>query len=174
MTHLIWGLLNFSLLIYFLIICFKLVKVARNHIGGFATIVFVFGLLSFVGGPKSDSNAVKVNQTKTFEFALKDSIELNSGKFSHVILENNWVTKYDLFLNSGKESTSQKNTPISAYSGTTGLVMGTNWKPQNIEVLKTSDNNKFKYVVHGIVEWKLLGATLYTQSKVYQGIVPLK
>lgn len=174
MTHLIWGLLNLGLLIYFIITCFKLVKVARNHIGGLATIVFVFGLLSFVSGSKSDSNATKVNQTKTFKFALKDSIELNSGKFSHIILENNWVTKYDLFLNSGKESTSQKNTPISAYSGTTGLVMGTKWNPQNINILKTSDNNKFKYVVHGIVDWKLLGATIYTQPKIYEGSLALK
>jgi hypothetical protein len=52
--------------------------------------------------------------------------------------------------------------------------MGTKWRPLNINILKTTDNNKFKYVVYGIVEWKLLGATLYTQSKVYQGIVPLK
>lgn len=174
MTHLIWGLLNLFLLIYFIITCFRLVKVARNHIGGLATIVFVFGLLSFVGGSKSDSNTTKFNQTKTFNFALEDSLELNSGKFSYFILENSLVTKYDLFLNSGKESTSQKNTPISAYSGTSGLVMGTNWKPQNISVLKTSDNNKFKYVVHGIIDWKLLGATLYTQPKVYEGTVELK
>lgn len=174
MLQIIWGLLNLGLLIYFVIICLKLAKLVRNHIGVLATIVFVFGLLSFVVGSKSDTNAATYNQTKTFKFALEDSLEQNSGKFSHVILENNFVTKYDLFLNSGKEITSQKNTPISAYSGTTGLVMGTKWKPLNINILKTTDNNKFRYIVYGIVEWKLLGATLYTQSKVYQGIVPLK
>jgi hypothetical protein len=151
-----------------------LAKLARNHVGGFATIIFVFGLLSFVGGSKSDSNLAKFSQIKTFNFALEDTLEQNSGKFSHLILENHWVTKYDLGLNYGKETTSQNNTPISAYSGMTGLVMGTNWKPLNINILKTTENNKFRYVVYGIVEWKLLGATLYTQSKVYQGIVPLK
>lgn len=174
MAYLIWGLLNLGILIYFFLTCFKLVKVARNHIGGFATVVFVFGLLSFVGGSKSESNSVKFNQTKTFKFTLEDSIELNSSKYSHVILEDHLVSKYDLGLIYGKEPTSKRNTPISAYSGTTGLVMGTNWKPLNISVLKTSDNDKFKYVVHGIVEWKLLGSTIYTQFKVYQGSVLLK
>ena len=174
MAHLIWGLLNLGILIYFIITCFKLVNVARKHIGGFATVVFVFGLLSFVGGSKSDTKGAKFSQTKTFNFALEDSLEQNSSNFTSVILENHWVTKYDLGLNYGKETTSKRNTPISAYSGTTGLVMGTKWKTQNISVLKTSDNDKFKYVVYGIVEWKLLGATLYTQSKVYQGSVLLK
>ena len=174
MAHLIWGLLNLSLLIYFIITSFKLVKVAKNQIGGFAAIVFVFGLLSFVCGSKSDINENKLSKTETFNFALEDSLEQNSGKFSHVILENNFVTKYDLFINSGKEITSQKNTPISAYSGTTGLVMGTKWKPQNINVLKTADDKILKYVVYGIVEWKLLGAKVYTQSKVFQGNEILK
>jgi hypothetical protein len=174
MAHLIWGLLNLSLLIYFIITCFKLVKVAKNQIGGFAAIVFVFGLLSFMFGSKSDINENKLSKTKTFKFALGDSLEQNYSKFSHVILENNFVTKYDLFINSGKEITSQKNTPISAYSGTTGLVMGTKWKPQNINVLKTADDDILKYVVYGIVEWKLLGAKVYKQSKVFQGNVILK
>ncbi len=75
-----------------------------------------------------------------------------------------------MLINSSKEITSQKNTPINAYSGTTGLVMGTKWKSQNINVLKTANDNKFKYVVYGVIEWKLLGATLYTQTKVYEGI----
>lgn len=174
MAHLIWGLLNLSLFIYFIITCFKLVKVAKKQIGGFATIVFVFGLLSFVGGSKSDSNTAKFCQSEMFKFALEDSLEQNSGKFSHIVIANHLVTKYDLGLSYGKETTSKSNTPISAYSGTTGLVMGTKWKPLNINILKTTENNKFRYVVYGIVEWKLLGATLYTQSKVYQGIVPLK
>jgi hypothetical protein len=174
MAHLIWGLLNLSLFIYFIITSFKLVKVAKKQIGGFATIVFVFGLLSFVGGSKSDSNTAKFSQSEMFKFALEDSLEQNSGKFSHIVIANHLVTKYDLGLNYGKEVASKNNTPISAYSSTIGLVMGTKWKPLNINILKTIENNKFRYVVYGIVEWKLLGATLYTQSKVYQGIVPLK
>ncbi|MCP9748940.1 hypothetical protein [Lacihabitans sp. CS3-21] len=170
MLHLIWGLLNLGLLIYFLIACFKFVKVARNHIGGFGSVVFVFGLLSFVGGSKSEGNAAKLYQIKTFNFAIKDSLEQNSVKFAHFILEDQIVTKYDLALNYGKIPHSEINTPISAYSGTTGLVIGTHWKPIKISVLKTSDKDTFKYLVYGILEWKLLGVRLYTQSKIYEGV----
>lgn len=170
MAHLFWGLLNLSLIIYFIITCFKLVKVAKNQIGGFAAIVFVFGLLSFVGGSKTDINENKLSKTKTFNFALGDSLEQNSVKFAHFILEDQIVTKYDLALNYGKIPHSEINTPISAYSGTTGLVIGTHWKPIKISVLKTSDKDTFKYLVYGILEWKLLGVRLYTQSKIYEGV----
>jgi hypothetical protein len=53
-------------------------------------------------------------------------------------------------------------------------VLGTNWKPLKIRVLKTNENDKFKYLVYGIVEWNLLGFRLYGQSKIYEGIKLLK
>ncbi|OYU93727.1 MAG: hypothetical protein CFE21_19365 [Bacteroidetes bacterium B1(2017)] len=130
----------------------------------------MFGLLYFVGGSKSDGNAAKLNQIKIFNFAIKDSLEQNSVKYDHLIFEDQIVTKYDLAFNYGKTSYSKINTPISAYSGTTGLVIGTHRKPIKISVLKTSDKDTFKYLVYGILEWKLLGVRLYTQSKIYDGV----
>lgn len=36
-------------------------------------------------------------------------------------------------------------------------------EPISITVNRTEDNNKFQYFVNGVVEWKLLGATIYSQ-----------
>lgn len=99
--------------------------------------------MSFVGGTKSDGKAAKLNQIKTFNFAFRDSLEQNSVKFAHFILEDQLVTKYDLGLNYGKVTHSKINMPIGAHYGTKGLVIGINWKPIKISVLKTNDEDKF-------------------------------
>jgi hypothetical protein len=77
--------------------------------------------------------------------------------------------KYQLDIKYGKDKQGQLNIPISGNSWTTGFVSGTNWKPSLIIVNRTDDNNKFEYSVHGTMEWKLLGATLYSQPKEYKG-----
>ena len=63
-----------------------------------------------------------------------------------------------------------KKIPISASSSTSGFVSGTNWRPMSIIINETSDNNQFNYIVLGVVEWHILGTTIYLQSKEYKGI----
>lgn len=82
--------------------------------------------------------------------------------------------QYKLGIKYGKDKQSQINILISASSSTTGFISGTKWKPISIIINKTNDNNKFEYFVEGVVEWKLLGATIYSQSKVYKGVALTK
>ena len=53
------------------------------------------------------------------------------------------------------------------------VVSGTDWKPISIIINRTANNNRFEYAVDGIVEWKLFGATLYSQVKNYRGHVTI-
>lgn len=92
--------------------------------------------MSLVGGSKADDKAAKLNQIKTFNFAFINSLEQNSFKLAHFILEDQIVTKSDFAINYGKIPHSKINTPISSYSGTTGLCNDTNCKPIKINVLK--------------------------------------
>ena len=73
-----------------------------------------------------------------------------------------------------KDKWGQLNIPICAYSLTSGLVGGTEWKPMAIVVNRTGDNKRFEYFVDGIVEWKLLGARIYSQSKHYEEVALIK
>ena len=170
MLYLIWGLLNISLFLYFLIICFKATGLIREKVGLLASIIFVVGLLSFIGqsNNKNDNKEPNSNQIKTWKFISEDSINRNSTSSLDIVLEKTLVSKYNFGLKYGKDER-QLNVPISAYSWTTGFVSGTNWKPIAIVVNRTAENNKFEYFVDGVVEWKILGLTIYSQLKGYKG-----
>ena len=92
----------------------------------------------------------------------------------NIDLEKTLVSNYDLGIKYGKDKDDQISIPISAYSSTSGFISGTNWKPISISINRMDDNSKFEYYVSGVVEWKLLGATIYSQLKEYKGIVSTK
>ena len=168
--YLIWGLLNIGLLIYFLTICFNAIKLVRREIGLFAAIVFVIGLLSFCSRQNNDDKATNSNKTKTWTFVSEDSLTQKPTSFLRHELQRNMISKYDLTIIYGKDG-NDVNVPISAYTSTNGFILGTNWKGESIFVDKTNDNNKFHYYVTGVVEWHLLGMTVYTQLKTFDGTI---
>jgi hypothetical protein len=89
-------------------------------------------------------------------------------------LEKTFVSKYDLGIRYRENIKGEKNMPISAYSSASGFINGTNWKPMSNIINRTSDNNQFDYLVHGVVEWKIFSTTIYSQSKAYKGIAIVK
>ncbi|MFT3752053.1 MAG: hypothetical protein QM800_03985 [Paludibacter sp.] len=169
MMYLLWGLLNIGLLIYFVTIYFKAIKLVRREIGFVAAIVLVIGLLSFCSGGNKKADA---NKAKEWTFASRDSLSPKQNTFLIVELQKNLISKYTLEIVAGKDS-NNVNVPISAYTFTNGFILGTNWKGESIFVDKTRDNNKFTYYVAGIVEWQLLGMTVYTQHKTFNGTLSI-
>lgn len=176
MLYLLWGLLNIGLFLFFVVTCFRATRLVREKFGLFASIIFVFGLLSFISNSNDDKGNKELgsSQIRTWKFTSEDSLNRNASFHIHVELEKTLISKYELGIKYGKDKQGQLNIPISANSWTTGFVSGTNWKPSSIIVNKTSDNNKFEYYVGGIMEWKLLGATIYSHSKEYEGIALTK
>ncbi|MEO5890846.1 MAG: hypothetical protein ABIQ31_11365 [Ferruginibacter sp.] len=171
MIYLLWGLLNLGIFLFFIVTCFKATKLVREKVGLFASIIFVFGLLSFVAHSNNDDDNKEPNsnQFKTWEFVAEDSLKSNESYLIDVDLEKTLVSKYYLGIKYGKDKQGKMNVPISAYSSTAGFISGTNWKPISIIINQVNDNNKFEYSVHGIVEWNLLGATIYAQIKEFKG-----
>jgi len=176
MINLIWGLLNLGLVIYFLIICFKATKLVKEKIGLFATVIFVLGILSFMGqrAKESYNNVANSNKTDSWVFASEDSLNRGGSYFVHINLEKNLISKKVLGVKYGRDKQGLTNIPISAYTTTTGFISGTSWRPISINVNRTDDNNKFQFIVIGVVDWKLFGATIYTQSKNFNGTVSTK
>ncbi len=176
MLHLFWLLLNIAIGIYFLLICFKATKLVREKIGLIATLILVFGLLSFIGNAKhqNDIKEPNANQMKTWKFATEDNLNNNDTYLMNIDLEKNSISTYYLAIKYGKTFQNKLNMPISAYSNSEGFGSSTKWTPNLIILNKTSDNNKFEYNVSGIVEWKLLGFTIYTESKNYKGLANVK
>lgn len=171
MLYLLWALLNIGLFIFFIIICFNATKLIKEKFGVLTSLVFVFGLLSFIGRSDTNNNEPNSNQIRTWKFSEEDSLKNNESYLLDIDLEKTLISKNNLGIKYGKDKQGQINIPVSAYSSTTGFISGTNWKPISIIVNRTTDNNKFHYFIYGVVEWKLLGATVYSQAKEYKGTV---
>ncbi len=176
MFYLLWALLNLTLLIYFIAICFKATKLLRANSGWFVSIIFVFGFLSSTNFSNNESNnpSSNLNKFKTSDYILADSLN-QDGKtsFLEIKLEDNFISEYNLNIIYSKNKQSI-NVPLNAYSDATGFMIGTNWKPFRTIVKPTSNNNKFEYTVEGIVQWRLIGPLIYRQLKTYNGFVFIK
>ena len=170
MLYVFWGLLNLSIFLIFITLCFEATKAISAKKGNGIAFVFVLGLLSLAGGPNVEDNNLEpnTNKIKTWEFISEDSLKKITSSQLIIVLENNIISKIELGIKYGKEGLS--NIPISAYSITNGFLSGTKWKPEAIHLMKTEDNNKFEYEVAGILDWKILGTTIYSQWKEYKGV----
>ncbi|MFC3811431.1 hypothetical protein [Lacihabitans lacunae] len=176
MMYLLWALINIGLFLFFIAVSFKATILLREKLGLFASVIFVFGLLSFIGHSSNDNENKESNSTqiKTWEFANGDSLKINGTDFLHIDLEKTLFSKYELRLKYGKDKERNLVIPISAYSSNSGFISGTNWKPFSININATNDKNKFEYMVLGIVEWKILGIAFYFEPKDYTGFLVTK
>lgn len=172
MIYLFWSLLNLGLLIFFISILFRATQLIREKIGLFASIIFVVGIVSLISFD-NDEKDIKPNETKRWEFIPEDSLKNNDIYIIDVELEETLSSKYHLSIKYGK-SKENLNIPINAVCYHTGFKSGINWKPFNLIVNRTKDNNQFEYHLTGIIKWKLLGITFYTQSKEYHGFKSLE
>lgn len=176
MVYLLWALLNVGLFIFFIVICFNATKLIKEKFGFLTSIVFVFGLLSFIGRPNVDKDNTEPNsnQIKTWKFNSMDSLDKGSNIFIDIDLEKTLISKYSLGIGYGKDKQLQNNIPVSANTRTTGFESGTSWKPISIIINRTDDNQKFQYEVDGTIKWNLLGMTIYSQPKTWKGVAILK
>jgi len=165
MLQLLWSALNVALLIYFIVICFRATKLLRENLGLFASILFVLGLLSFIG-QSGKGNTVQ-NEIVKQGFVAQDHLDPASIKSITLTLEESLGNSTNLRIHYGKDSTG-KMVPINAFSNRNGFVSGLEWVPQIILVKTTPDNTDFIYKIVGILRWKLLGSTVYSQTKRYE------
>jgi hypothetical protein len=179
MLYLLWALLNVGLFIFFLVICFNATKLIKEKFGILTSIVFVFGLLSFIGQSNTDKDNKEpnTNQIKTWKFNSADSLDKGPNIFMDYVdidLEKTLISKYSLGISYNHNKQLQNNIPLSANTSISGFISGTSWKPISIIVNRTDDNLKFKYEVSGTIKWNLLGVTIYSQPKNWKGVAVLK
>lgn len=170
MFELIWGIFNGILLLYFIVICFKSVKLVKEEIGFLASLVFVLGLLSFMSESSDNNIAVKnidfLNQSnpkKTFN---------GNSFFYEVLLEDNLTSKIGLLLIVGEKGTELIILNANCYRS--GFISGTNWNVEHVDIDKQKDKNYCSYLVRGKMDWKILGITIFSDYKIFRGNVLLR
>ncbi len=172
MLELIWGILNVILIIYFIIICFKSVKMIKEKIGVLASLVFVIGLLSFISKPDekkiTEKNIEILNQTNP-----KKSFNGNSY-LRFATLEDNLTSKIELKILCGEKESDNELIILNVDCNRSGFTSGTNWNTLSIDVDKEKGENFCKYNISGVLEWKILGITIFSQIKDFEGNALLK
>lgn len=173
MLHILWGILNIAVFIFFVIIFFRAIRLIREHFGLFAAIIFVLGLFAFMRSSEKDRTNEPGNNIpiRTFTFVSIDSVHIPLTNSIRVILEKTPISKYMLFIHYGIDRRTQITMPVHASSYATGITSGLDWRPVAVVVNRTSESGKFSYQVDGTLEWNLLNLTLYSQSKSYEGDV---
>ena len=168
--------MNFGLFLFFIVTCFRATKIIREKIGLFASIVFVLGLLSFTANSNNNGDQIdkNTNQIRKWRFSPHDKITPMTSNFLNVTLDETIATKIDLAIGFGLSKETNKPVPTEAFSSVQGLVGGHKWKPTLISISPTTTEKHFKYIVNGILEWKLLGATIYSQPKTFIGFIDTK
>jgi hypothetical protein len=152
MLQLVWSALNISLLVYFIVICFRAARLIRENSGVFASLLFGLGLLSFMGQSGKDKNAE--NQIVKQGFVDRDRLNPASVRSYDIALEKSPGSSVDLSILYEKDSTG-KIVPIDAFSNRNGLVGGLEWVPDRIQVKPTADGDDFNYTVGGTAAWPI-------------------
>lgn len=176
MTYLLWSLLNIALGVLFIYLCFKATKLINERIGLLASLVFVFGILAIMSSSRiqeAERETSKGHLT-TWEYTPADSLDSNSTHIMRIDLEKNLISKYQLLINYCKDKDGDIIYPLSASVSTTGFVIGTKLKPVLINIKKSDEKNKFEYAIHVNINWRLLGADIIYQSKLFEGTTILK
>ena len=174
MIYLFWAILNIGLFIFFIVLCFKATSLLRQKFGLFVSIFFVFALLSFMCNTNDNThNKIENGKIRTWEFTSRDSLdkEIFHTKLN---LKKHLLSKSQLGILYGKTKQGNKYVPISAHSNTIGFISGTSWIPNSIMVIPTKDSLKFEYSVNATTLWNLLGVTVFSQTRDYEGIINIK
>ena len=173
MINILWALLNLGIFILFLIICLKATKLIRERIGLFASLIFVFGLFSFMtSSPQNDGN--QNPKIKNWTFKDQDEIKPNTVRTSILNLDKNLISSITLMVQYAENKDSNDDVAINGNSIFLGWSVGYAWKANNIIVFNTATADKLAYQVDGIITWRLLGTIIYTQYKSYKGTFDTK
>ena len=174
MVHLIWTLVNVGLVLYFIVLCAQAAKLIKEKTGLFASIIFVFSLLSIIVNLSRKRTIFKGKPgVKKWTFVSRNDIQPNTLKYAHDTIDYNPVYVIVLVTEYGRKKDSNQVIAVAANSFLIGFVAGQVWRPTNISVNAT-DDRKFTYTVVSTLDWKLLGTTVYSQNKNYTGELNIK
>jgi len=153
MIYFLWSLINLAAMIWFLFICFGVLKLVKENMGIASVVIFVLGCLSFL------SAGVK-NTRQELPFGK----EIANERVETINIKKKLLYNLDLMYVDRQDSTGKQ---IPATTVKHGFVVGHEWKPLGTTVY--SKNGILHYTAIGLHEWKFLGLTLYSDGDELKG-----
>ena len=166
MIHLLWTLLNASLIIFFFYLIFGFIikgkKIFNPRIKVVSILLMVLGITQIISATKTPKNSNRIIITTDYK-------KTNSSKIKKIILEDNLV--FDINLNIKYSIENEEYIPTESYSFLTGLISGYEWEFKSIETQIYKPNEKATFTADGVLKWNLFGINVYSEYKTYSGII---
>ena len=164
MIHLLWTLLNASLIIFFFYLIFGFIikgkKIFNPRIKLFSILIVTLGIIQIISAAKTSKNSNRITITTDYK-------KTNSSKIKKIVLEDNLV--FDINLNIKYSIENKEYIPIESYSFLTGLVSGYEWEFKAIETQIHKTNEKATFTAEGVLKWNLFGINVYSEYKTFSG-----
>lgn len=172
MLYLVWLILNFTLGVYFLIICVNAWKLIGKKMSARAQLVFTIGLLSFIslGGKKAETSP---NVKILWKSGTIESQQENIVKGSkRVRIYKNLV--FSTWLNVDYKIEDGIKKPFRIFCSVNGVTGPSYWETLNISLYEIDKTiGKYSYLVNGSVVNRLLLIRFLETSDIYSGVFML-
>ena len=169
----VWMLLNSALIALLIVLLYKAAKLLWQHIGAWASIAFVFLLLSFTSAPAPKAPA-KPNVTLYPGVEELENPMLTQKDHKMLILDDRGPFNILLGFYFGYSERAKLAVPTNAFTAVEGLMGSQKWTPLNISLATSGNGDQVTYTVDGTIEWKLLNSVVYTQYKSYTGTIKVR
>lgn len=176
MTYMLWTLINFAVAIFFLLICFRAVKLVREKIGTFAAFLFVIGLFAFVRKQDKETGPLVAKRDDHTHFVpIQNSVYIqpNLDHIKHTLADYVGTDlNMEVSFSKGTDGISTQVQEMSFFFE--GFVGGHNWEPISAKITLLNTKEALEYDIDGILNWNLLGINIYSQAKHFSGSVHLR
>ncbi len=166
--YLFWSILNSAVIVAWLFISYLSIKLVKKEYGILPAVIMALGIISiFTTSYSSGNNTILLLRDRQAGDVIQNA-DLRKRTEKNTILEDSPL--FNIRMISSFEDVEGKPVPVFVNISMNGFVSGFSWQTQraNIEV---SGSNSFAYVIVGNLKWKLFGLTVYTEQKVFRGII---
>lgn len=166
MIHLVWTLLNASLIIFFFYLIFGFIikgkKIFNPKIKVMSILIMILGIIQIISATKTSKNSNRITITDDYK-------KTNNSKIKETILEDNLVFDINLYIKYSIDN--NEYIPIDSHSFLTGLISGYEWEFKSIETQIYKTNEKATFTAEGVLKWNLFGINVYNENKTFSGII---
>lgn len=166
MIHLLWTLLNASLILFFFYLIFGFIsngnKIFNPKIKVMSILIMTLGIIQIISATKTSKNSNRITITDNYK-------KTNNSKIKKIVLEDNLV--FDINLHVKYLVDKSECLPIESYSYLTGLISGYEWEFKSIETQIYKTNEKANFTAEGVLKWNLFGINVYNEHKTFSGII---
>lgn len=160
-TYLLWALINVAVFIGAFYLFIRYTSLINKRVGVFPALIFILGSLSMLSSASPTKN---ISDNTIFNETDNQGLSPHSKKF---ILLDNKLSKIIIGIQYQYDLSKTDITVLSAYTSVSGLIAGTKWESNGIQISK-KDKNTFTYNVYGHYKWSILGIQVYTQYKYFE------